>query len=282
MMRRIVLLLLAVLAAGGTFAAVRRTPAPAPAAMVVASAAPRILVAALDLPAGRLVRADDFKWQAWPLEGLPDGAVREGEKDASSFTGAVVRSHVMAGEPILDARFARPGDRGFMAAVLAPGRRAVSVPLTATSGNAGFVLPGDRVDLIVTVAVKSDDGRPTTRAIDRRASETLLRNLRVLAVDQRVDGENKEAVVGKTATLEVTPKEAEIILLAEEIGKIALSLRGLVEDDADDSTSLPPSHTWETEALPPQPSKPIVRDQTHIRIVRGAAVKEVDLGGAEK
>ena len=142
------------------------------------------------------------------------------------FLGTVVRSAIATGQPITNARVVHPGDRGFLAAVLTPGNRAVSVPVDDSSGVAGFVFPGDWVDVILTarVRVEKDDGK---RARERVFSETLIADIRVLAIDQSVENEEGEANVGKTATLEVTPKQVEKIAIALEIGTLSLSLHSL-------------------------------------------------------
>jgi pilus assembly protein CpaB len=141
-----------------------------------------------------------------------------------------------AGEPITDAKVVAPGNRGFLAVVLRPGMRAISVPITATSGISGFVFPGDHVDIMITETLASqtaDNGRST---LERRAAETVLHDVRVIGIDQRLDSKPGEAVVGHTATLEVSPKQGEVIELAAEMGKLSLSLRSL-RLDTDDGTA---------------------------------------------
>ena len=124
----------------------------------------------------------------------------------------------------------KPGDRGFLAVVLRPGYRAISVAIDARSGVAGLVFPGDRVDVLMAIKV-IQKGEGKDEKITRRASETVLTNVRILAVDQRVDDQTGVAKVAKTATLEVTPKQAEIIMVAGQMGKLSLSLRSLARDD---------------------------------------------------
>ena len=177
------------------------------------------------------MRPENLRWQTWPADDIAAAYIVEGKGKVEDFVGAVVRSASSDGEPVTDGRIVRPGDRGFMAAVLTPGYRAVTVTVTVSSGLAGFVFPGDRVDLLLTLAVPGEtDGK-----LQRHASETLLTNLRVLAVDQRADDQSKEVVVAKTATLEVTPKQAETIAVATELGNLSLSLRSLATpSDGDD------------------------------------------------
>ena len=113
--------------------------------------------------------------------------------------------------------------------------RAVTVPVTATSGIAGFVFPGDRVDILITYPIPVPSGTPN--AIQHKAAETVLRDVRVIAMDQKLDSKDGEAVVAHTATLEVTPKQSEIIAVANEMGKLSLSLRSLVPSPADKGTT---------------------------------------------
>ena len=196
-------------------------PQPAPALQV--------LVARTDIRTGQIVKPDDLRWQAWPDGTISPTYIIEGRRPLSDFVGAVARAPISAGEPITEGRVVLSGTRGFMAAVLQPGMRAVSVQVSATSGVSGFIFAGDRVDLILTHVYEKDAVK------ERQASETVLRDIRVIAMDQRLDMRPGEAPqVAKTATLEVTPKQAEIIMVAAEMGKLSLALRSLQEPaDAD-------------------------------------------------
>ncbi|MCC6467064.1 MAG: Flp pilus assembly protein CpaB [Alphaproteobacteria bacterium] len=190
-----------------------------------------VLVAKTSLKPGTFVQRGNLDWVAWPKEGLVKGYVVQGERKLEDFVGAVARMTINAGEPILDARFVKPGERGFMAAVLTPGNRAMTVPITATTGNAGFVFPGDLVDLILTgrYSAKDDDNEGKNQF-----ASTILEGMRVLAIDQNTEnakGDGKVgAAPGRTATLEVTPKQAEIVALAQNIGQLSLSLRSLATE----------------------------------------------------
>lgn len=191
-------------------------PQPAPALQV--------LVARTDIRTGQIVKPDDMRWQAWPDGTISPTYIIEGRRPLSDFVGAVSRAPISAGEPITEGRVVLSGTRGFMAAVLQPGMRAVSIQVTPTSGVSGFIFAGDRVDLILTHVFEKDAIK------ERQASETVLRDVRVIAMDQRLDARPGEAPqVAKTATLEVTPKQAEIIALAAEMGKLSLALRSLQE-----------------------------------------------------
>jgi pilus assembly protein CpaB len=246
--RRLLFVLIALCVSGGTVLVGRVLIAPRP----VAEAAPvpppkqpemRVLVAQGTLAAGQFVRPENLRWQAWPSDGVSQNYFVEGKSRIEDFVGAVVRSAMNDGDPISDGRIVRPGDRGFLAAVLTPGFRALTVPVTVSSGLAGFVFPGDRVDLLLTMAIADDQNKK-----QRHATETYLTDLRVLAVDQRADDQNKEVVVAKTATLEVTPKQAEKIALATELGTLSLSLRSLAKTDGTEVQPPAFSHTWDVDA----------------------------------
>jgi pilus assembly protein CpaB len=210
-----------------------------------------VLVAAKDLPSGLLLHQDDLQWQAWPDEQINDAYLVKGKDDSQSLAGAVVRLHIAKGEPIGDSRVIKPGERGFLAAVLGPGMRATSAPLTAASDVAGLILPGDHVDLILTHPIK-DERQPNAPA--RLVSETILTDLRVVAIDQIVNDTDKKPISGKTATFEVTPKQAEKIELAKMIGNLSLVLRSVANapPDVDNPHPQPAesSHTWDSEVSP--------------------------------
>ncbi len=190
--------------------------------VVVAAEQTRVLTAAQRLPAGTLLRPDHLKWQPWPEAGLAPGFVRDHGQALDDWVGAVVRRGMEPGEPLTPERVARPKDAGFLAAVLAADHRAVSVPLDTSAGVSGFVLPGDRVDVIVTYSISNESGA------ERWASETVVGDVRVLAVDQRFDDQSSEVLPAKTATLEVTPKQAEALALMAALGKVALTVRAVV------------------------------------------------------
>jgi len=286
MIRRLLLLAVALLAAAGTVVVARswlearlaERPAAAVAAPAPPKKLPQILVAKSDLPAGQFIRPEHLKWQPWPEESIAESYVLEGKGQIEDFAGAVVRSGIVAGEPIVEGRLVRPGDRGFMAAVLSPGNRAVTVPITVSAGNAGFIFPGDRVDVIVSLTVTDDKAEAGK---ERRASDTVLTDIRVLAVDQRADDQKKEIVVAKTATLEVTPKQAEILTLANDMGRLSLSLRSLAQA----SEEPPPerSHTWDFEAAPVLQKAPRRADgvaSRKVSLVRGSEAQEVEFKGS--
>lgn len=193
-------------------------------------AGPKVLVARKPLAAGLILSAEHLTWQSWPKDGISKSYIVQGGDgpDARSLYGAVLRRATGLGEPVTEDRIVKPGDRGFMAAVLTPGMRAVTVPVTATSGIAGFVFPGDRVDLILAHDFQTGEG-PQRRL--NRASETLLTDVRVLAVDQKTSSRDGAVVVAKTATIEVTPRQAEAVAVSVRLGEISLSLRSLRRED---------------------------------------------------
>jgi pilus assembly protein CpaB len=192
---------------------------------------PRVLVAQRALPVGTIITADVLKFQEWPDELVQDAYFIDGEADLNALLGTVVRYSITAGEPVTQGALVRPGDSGFLAAALGPGMRAITVPVSDKTGVAGFIFPGDRVDLVLTQTVEGD-GRPL------RTAETILRNLRVLATDQNTTQEVAEdgTTVVRTArvvTLEVTPKIAEKVAVAETIGTLSLSLRSIADNSAE-------------------------------------------------
>lgn len=201
-----------------------------------------VLVASQALPAGHFLKAEDFTWQNWPRGTLMPEYIVKGTRTTDNLIGSVVRSGIAAGEPITAGGLVQRGDRGFLAAVLTPGYRAITVPLTANAGLSGLVVPGDRVDVILTTLIPAAKGAPA-----RRLSETVLQDIRVLALDQRLGDQSKEAIMAHTVTLEVTPKQAEVLALIGEMGKLSMSLRSL-GTAADDRTHTRPTVTWDSDA----------------------------------
>jgi pilus assembly protein CpaB len=191
---------------------------------------PEILVATRALQVGTIIDPGAFRYQPWPKELMKNVYYIKGDVDPASLAGTVVRYQITAGQPLTNGALVKPGDRGFLAAALGPGMRAVTVPVSAQSSVAGFVFPGDRVDLMLTQDVPGGgDGPPL------KSTETIVSNLRVLATDQRADNktddEGKTQVVTfSTVTLEATPKIAEKIAVAQSIGQLSLSLRSIADN----------------------------------------------------
>jgi pilus assembly protein CpaB len=217
---------------------------------VVAAAAqpvgPQVLVATKPLPMGTILGPDSVRFAPWPKD-LVDGAyfVRGAEgADPAKMQGMVVRSDITAGQPVTQGALVSPKDRGFLAAALTPGMRAVTISVGGASAVAGFVFPGDRIDLVLAqdVVASASGGDSSAPGMVRmvkddrtlHASETILRNVRVLATDQRFD--NQPTPDGKTTvsnfslvTIEATPKMAEKIAVAQKLGSLSLSLRPLAD-----------------------------------------------------
>ncbi|MGQ7792080.1 Flp pilus assembly protein CpaB [Faunimonas sp. B44] len=187
-----------------------------------------VLVATRDIGQGQALSEENLRWQRWPEEAVNAAFIsRTARPDAiETVKGSVVRSQFVAGEPIRESKLARP-ESGFMSAILPEGKRAVAVRVSAQNTAGGFILPNDRVDVIQTVTQPgSQDGQNET------VSRTILTNMRVLAIDQTVEESGGEpVVVGKTATLEVDPVQAEIITAAEASGTLSLSLRAMADTD---------------------------------------------------
>lgn len=280
--RLLLLLLIAIVAAGSTVLSLRGWIEGQRADYASAAQRPQadtntddVLVASTSLPTGLLVKRSHLRWQAWPKDAIAETYIVRGRGVAmTDFEGTVVRTGVASGEPLTNERVVKSGERGFLAAVLSPGKRAVSIPVTATTGIAGFIFPGDRVDLILTHAIdKKGDGERT-----RRASETVLTDVRVLAVDQETDDQNGKASIAKTVTLELSPRQAEIVSLIQELGRLSLSLRSLtMEDDPDIVETNSRTHTWDSEAsrlLDQQNRK--ARKGTQVFVVKGGETVVVE------
>ena len=234
--KKLLLLLGALIIAIGTSLAARSlfvgAAAPQAAAAEQVSTGPKVLVAQRALPVGTIVTADSTAFQAWPKDMVQDAYFLEGEANLTKLLGTVVRYPITAGQPLTQGTLVAPGDRGFLAAALGPGMRATTITVSKTTGVAGFVFPGDRVDLVLTQSIKGDgDGDPL------KTAETILRNLRVLATDQATETttENGKTVVktASTVTLEVTPRIAEKIAVADTIGTLNLSLRSIADNQAE-------------------------------------------------
>ncbi len=204
---------------------------PAEAAQEAAKG-PKVLVAQRGLPVGTIITADSVSFQLWPKEMVQDAYFIDGNTDMNKLLGTVVRYPITAGQPVTQGSLVAPGDRGFLAAALGPGMRAVTIPVSAKTGVGGFVFPGDHVDLMLTQTVQDKDGGNPLKA-----TETILRNVRVLATDQSTETtvEDGKTVVRdfRTVTLEVTPKIAEKIAVSQTIGTLSLSLRSLADNQTE-------------------------------------------------
>lgn len=234
--KKLLLLLGALIVAIGTALAARSllagSSAPQAAAAAIAPRTTHVLVAKRALPVGTIVTPDSMEMQPWPKDMVQDAYFVEGAFSKDKLLGTVVRYPVTAGQPLTKGALVAPHDRGFLAAALGPGMRAVTIPVSDNTGVAGFIFPGDHVDLMLTQSVNGEGG-----GAPLKATETVLRNLRVLATDQSTE---TEIVNGKTVvhnshnvTLEVTPRIAEKIQVSQTIGTLSLSLRSLADNQSE-------------------------------------------------
>jgi pilus assembly protein CpaB len=229
---RIVVLVLA-LGAGGVAAwlasGTDRKPEPAPTAQMETV---DVLVAKSDLPLGQSLSADDMQWQNWPAGTVSPAFIRRNANPnaVAEFTGSIVRSTFFAGEPIREAKLVKANGSGFMAAILPSGMRAVSTEISPETGAGGFILPNDRVDVLLTIRSKDPDRKS---AADTVNAEVVLTNVRVLAIDQTIEEKNgQKVVVGKTATLELKPEQTETLARARQSGTLSLALRSIADANA--------------------------------------------------
>lgn len=258
---RLLIVLIAAVSAIGLAVVLQRALGgkPAAPAAVAAPAAPgkpmtQVLVAKRDLPIGTRLVAADVAWQAWPSDALsgafitngaapaaPDGKVEAakaavagaadqmiGGDPAKIVEGAIVRDPILTGEPITNRKIVRGGEGGYLSVVLTPGKRAMAVPVTSETAAGGFILPGDRVDVLMTREAQSSDGGGGNGRLV--VAETVLQNIRVLALDQSTAADkDAKSIVAATATLEVGPTEAEALTRAKAGGPVTLALRAYTD-----------------------------------------------------
>jgi pilus assembly protein CpaB len=244
--KKLMLLLGAMIIAIGTALAARSMLAGGGVAPVVQAAmpqapkGPRVLVAQRALPPGTIITADALNFQEWPKNMVSGAYFVDGTVNMNKLIGTVVRYPITAGQPLTTGSLVAPGDRGFLAAALGAGMRAVTITVSEKSGVGGFIFPGDRVDLMLTTDVKvKNNGANSSLGDDRDlyATETILHNMRVLATDQSTENEsaNGKTVVRTfhTVTLEVTPRIAEKIEVAQAGGSLSLVLRSIADNQTD-------------------------------------------------
>jgi pilus assembly protein CpaB len=250
--RKLVMLMLALVIAIGTIVLARQALQPASEQSVAEEKpkGPQVLVASKALPAGSLLQEGDMVWQAW------DGETKEHMlvKDTASkdnYIGALSRSPLNAGDPIMANRVFMAHEQGFLSAALTQGMRAISIKVTPVSGLAGLIFPGDRVDVIVAhnVPVPGPDGQNR----ERRVSETVVVNARVLGLDQKTDEKVTDPKIADVATLEVTPKDAEkIALISDWNSTMSLVLRSLADNTVPEIAAEKPAvnasgYTWDSD-----------------------------------
>lgn len=205
-----------------------------------------ILVASKKLMTGEKLRPEDVRWQAWPESGAYKGVIRKADQPDTKKLDvyeAPLRRNIEAGEPVTKQALIPDvkGGNNFLAALIAPGMRAVAIAVKANTMAGGFISPGDHVDVLLsyTPRVSSDDDVYAEGVVQRFASQTVLSNVRVLAVDQSAKDEGREAKVAKTVTLEVSPEGAEALALATRMGDITLSLRRIGDEAPVTSAATP-------------------------------------------
>lgn len=263
---RIIVICVAAVAAIGLALVVRAMGSSNKAPVAVATAAPvetrpmaKVLVAAKDLQPGQRLTESDLDWKDWPVDEVnarfitdgsvpiptaekppepakekPTGAVASVTRAATElatggakadYVGSVVREPILAGEPIVLRKIVRAGDSGYMAAYLEPGMRAMAISVTVETAAGGFILPGDRVDVVLTREAAQSEG-----GVSKHSSATVMQNIKVLAIDQSTRaGDDAQAVIGATATLEVGPRDAEALALAKSEGELSLVLRSYAD-----------------------------------------------------
>jgi pilus assembly protein CpaB len=255
-----------------------------------------ILVAARSIPAGTLLRPGDMTWGDVPAAEVVGADIVRSTLTETEFAGAVTRHAFAVREPLTDFGLVKPGDSEFLVAALAPGLRAVSISVDATQSTSGLALPGDRVDVLLTQSFLA----PGTDAGHKSVSETVLRDLRVIAIDQALRPipnptvplpPGSELKMPKTVTLEVTDRQAAMLLVAEQIGKIQLALRGQRDQTvapppepldvapvwaSDVSPALEPPPVTPVTGLPavgPTPAAPTVLTHAPIEVIHGAKIE---------
>jgi pilus assembly protein CpaB len=294
---RIIVICVAAVAAIGLALVVRAmgSPSNSPTAVATAAAVParpmaKVLVAAKDLQPGQRLTEADLAWKDWPVDEVnpafitdgttplpsaeaataapPEGAVASVTRAASNlatggakadYVGSVVREPILAGEPIVGRKIVRAGDSGYMAAYLEPGMRAMAIRVTVETAAGGFILPGDRVDVLLTRETTLSNMGAQEGDRSKFASSTVMQNIKVLAIDQSTRaGDDEQAVVGATATLEVGPRDAEALALAKSEGELSLVLRSYADTGG-----------------PSGRVAPVVRQSSAIRVYRGGAPEVV-------
>ena len=288
MLQRLIIPLVALVLAGATAYFARNWIEEKKEQQPVAVAAPapeityqKVLVAANDVRIGSFVNVESFVWQEWPDVDLPETYFVQGQRKKDELLGAVARKPIGAGDPITDGSLVSPGDRGFLAVVLGSDMRALTVPVDEASSNAGLIFPGDRVDIILTQSVKIKTG--DANEITRRVSETILQDVRVIAMGKRLNPANTGTVEApgkgnnqvRTATLELTPKGAEMVALVSELGKLSLSLRSLADESGEEARVFGSVPTWDSDV-----SKVLQDDRSTgstLVVVRGGDRQAVDV-----
>ena len=239
MTARIIVLMIALCAGGvAAYLASGSDNKPAPIAEPLATIQTvDVLVAKSEIGLGQLIKPEDMQWQAWPSATASGTFIRRGDRPdaANQIAGSIARAPFIAGEPIREQKLVRADGSGFMAAILPTGLRAVSTEISPETGAGGFILPNDRVDVILTRREKTPE-RPSQA--DTVVSEIILANIRVLAIDQAPkEKDGQTTVVGRTVTLELRPEQTATLTAARQAGTLSLALRSIADANAADAPS---------------------------------------------
>jgi len=240
---RIVVLVIA-LGAGGVaayLASSYNNNAPAPVAPVAEKLPTvEVLVAKSDIQLGQAVKAEDLQWQTWPQSTASSAFISRGNRPnaQAEIAGSIARVPLMQGEPIREQKLVKADGSGFMAAILPSGMRAVSTEISAETGAGGFILPNDRVDIVLTRRLKNPDGNGPAGGNDLILSEVVLTNIRVLAIDQAPkEKDGQTTVIGKTVTLELKPEQVATLSASRQGGTLTLALRSIADASAADGSA---------------------------------------------
>lgn len=232
-----------------------------------------VFAAARGLPAGTLMKAADFTPHAVPSGSVPQGALTDSPETRAGLSGALLRRYLDAGSILMAGDVLQPRDRGFLAAVLAPGSRAISIGVDAITGNGGLIWPGDRVDVILTQEMGEKEARLSRRFV----AEMVLNDVRVVAVDQSIiQGaittlDNATGRLARTVTLEVTPQQAEKAAVAERLGKLTLAIRAV--DGAMEAAG-PPGVTYGGDVSAALANSPVAA-AAHMQVIEGKDARDV-------
>jgi pilus assembly protein CpaB len=228
---RLAVLGIAVVAGGAAALLAGRSEAPPPLEPAATISTVDILIAKKDINIGQVVQADDMGWAAWPADSASPLFVQKSDRAGAitQLAGSIARVPIASGEPLRESKLIKAKGSGYMAAILPSGMRAVSTEISPETGAGGFILPNDRVDVILS---RRDREAERLTGIESMVAETLLSDVRVLAIDQTVEEKNgQKVVVGRTATLELTPRQVETLAMGRLMGTLSLSLRSLADSD---------------------------------------------------
>ena len=253
---------------GQQVARVEAPPAVAPVPKV------RMLVAARPLSIGTLLKDEDFREQEMAAEEVPEGAFTSGSASLAELRGALLRRFIDPNQPVLNTDVLRPRDRGFLAAVLRPGTRAISIGVDVVTGASGLIWPGDEVDMILTQNLQERGNDSPGRRV---VGETILSGVRVIAVDQQISHTGTESttarVVARTVTLEVTPEQAERLAVAQQLGRISLVVRAI--EGVPEATGPRPSLVFGSDVSSALTGPQAPAPTTRMRIIQGGSQQEV-------